>query len=673
MWSPKIVAEARERLEKSLGFPLRDYTETEVDDYAFRLKDVDWSPGTEQVLQNLPPDAQAYIINEAYLCKIDFRYWASRYCYLLGDDKRLIKFSKFWPGQEKLLKAIGDEEERQWEKGYPPKIRMCLLKSRQVGGTAISEALAAHMTFLQPHTQSVVGSDHPDNTLKLWQTILRMYDNMPGWQRPKSDARPKATNLHFPDLDSDIVYGSGNQKTTLGQGMTIDFAHLTEVSTWEYPQYLDEDLFPAFDSSRKHHTMCILESTGQGARGNWFHDQFMAAWQGKSLFRSLFVAWYLRPSWRTDPDGVTLDKETLGLARRVQEEQGVVLDKGQLAWWQLRRLDYTAKNKLEVFYQEIPSVVEEAFQTGYRSVFSIELRSRLSREVKKPVDVYEFVVETKKLRKIDLDQFWQSEDPTKWDNKLVVWERKKPGYVYVVAVDASHGIDGGDNAAIEVLRVGNRVRPDEQVAEYCGAINPVDLAEVAWVTGHVFCEAGTGYPAKVAVEVNPGSPGIVTQNELLRRNYPHFFRWRRPLRTDGKVSMEVGWWTTPATRPLLTERGVNAIKKDQIWLNSPELIREMGNFVNTGLAPNGEASREIMKRGRRVLEAAPGEHDDRIMALFIAIEVAHADDMVNIAEERRIISEQAKLPSEETIQFNTMTEPWEELVAKWEQDVVDRW
>lgn len=665
MYSRKVVAQNRAKLEANLGYPLREYSLTEVQDYAFRLREVDFSQGVSQVLPSLPEELQRYIVNELHLSSIDFRYWAARYCYILGDDKNLVTLYDVWPGQEKLLSLLAKEEERLIEKGVPVKIRNIMLKSRQIGGTVISEALAGHMTFLLPKTQSIVGSDHPDNTLKLWQTLLRIYDNLPGWMQPRPDAKPKATNLHFPELDSDIVYGSGNQRTTLGQGMTVDFAHLTEVSTWQYPGYLDEDLLPAFDSSRKHHTLIILESTGHGARGNWFHDKFMAAWDKHNDFLPLFIGWFFRPTWKADASGVTIDTETLNLARRVREQHDVELTKEQMAWWQGKRIAAKAEGKLETFYQEFPSVVEEAFQTGFVSAFPIEVRASIRRGIQKPVDVYEFNKFSKKLKRLDVNTFWQSEEKSKWDNKFVVWERKKPGNVYVVGVDASYGI-GADNAVVEVLRVGNKVQPDEQVAEYCGDVDPLLLAEVAWIVGHVYCEVGTGYPAKLAIEVNPGSPGIVTQTELLRRGYPHFYRWKRPLRADGQISREVGWWTTPATRPLLTERGVKAVVGGNLLINSPQFVAEMDTFVNTGLDKDSGVN-------RKYLEAAPGCHDDRIMSLFIALEVAHADDLLNISEERRKFWEQRTKPAEEVVQFNTLLEPWEDLVAKWEDSLVDPW
>jgi hypothetical protein len=62
------------------------------------------------------------------------------------------------------------------------------------------------------------------------------------------------------------------------------------------------------------------------------------------------------------------------------------------------------------------------------------------------------------------------------------------------------------------------------------------------------------------------------------------------------------------------------------------------------------------------------------MALFIALEVAHADDLVNMVDERLKLYEQRSKPAEEVRQFNTiMDRSWDDLVSEWEERVVDNW
>src|SRR5678815_4939849 len=309
MFHPDIVAKNVEKMEAHLGFPIRRYSLGECEEFAYRMRDIEWHPENGPS-RELSTEEELFIVHNSLLSKLDFNYFIRRFCRILSDQKRMEPLVP-WPSQLKILDVFAREEKKQLEREGEAKLRTILLKSRQIGGTVIGEALVAQMCFLNPMTQGIIASDHPDNSLKLWQVFMRMYDHLPPWMQPHRQAKVKATNLHLDRLMSDVVVGSGNQKTTLGQGMNVDAVHLTEVSTWEHPRYIDEDLLPAFNSSHKHHSLIILESTGSGAKGNWFHDQFQAARKGESLFAPIFIAWYDRPGWSMSDEGITFTEETL--------------------------------------------------------------------------------------------------------------------------------------------------------------------------------------------------------------------------------------------------------------------------------------------------------------------------------------------------------------------------
>lgn len=622
MYAQQIIDKNVEKIERTLKTPLRRFSLGEVEDFSYRMRDITWT-AEGNPSRPLSADETVFVFANRLLAKLDFEYFLTRFCKILTDEKKLQTIIP-WPSQRKVLDALAAEEIRQAETNVC-KIPLVLLKSRQVGGTVIGEALIAHLVFLSANTQGLVASDHPDNSLKLYQILTRMYDSLPGWLRPSIEGRVKGTHLHFPLLDSDVIVGAGNQKTTLGQGMNIDISHLTELSTWEHPGYIDEDLMPAFNSSRKHHSVILMESTGAGAKGNWFHDHFQAAWRKESSFKALFAAWFLRPNNRLDATGIEFKEHTLGMATRVQRESGVELDREQLAFYQITRRDYESKGKLDIFFQEYPSTVEEAFQTGLRSVFPIDIRARVRDNCKKPVGIYEVDSNRKKLRKVNLQSWLDSDDGTRWDNTLVMWEMPKRGATYIVAVDASYGV-GKDNAAIQVLRVGTTKTSDEQVAEWCGDINNLDLAKIAWVIGHVYRDMENDLPALMAVECNLGSPGMVTQTELLRMGYANLYVGRRPTRTEAILEKDYGWWTTAKTRPLITDMFKKYVISGDILINSQKLVEEMNSFVDLPSA-TGQL--------RHHLAAAPGYHDDRIMAMSIALYIAHELDVMNLADERR--------------------------------------
>ncbi len=623
MYSPKLVEANRLKLEAGLKMELPYWTYSQVQEMTLRLKDA-FHQDEKKVTQLRPlsPEEQHFITSSRLLAKIDFRFFLTRFCLILTDEKKLEPIIP-WPSQEKILQILAAEEERQASFGAI-KIPIVLLKSRQVGGTVIGEAIVAHFVFLNPNTQGLIASDHPATSLNtLFYTLTRIYDNMPIWFRPALDGRVKGAHLHFPELDSDVLVGSGNQKNTLGQGMNIDVCHLTELSTWEFPASIDEDLLPAFNSSRKHHSVILMESTGAGAKGNWYHDHFMAAWEKKTDFRAVFAAWFLRPNYRLQADGIEFLPTTLDMARRVKQESGVELSREQLAFYQYTRRNLEAKGQLEKFYQEYPSTVEEAFQTGVKSAFPLELRAKMRDQVKVPCFVGEVNLATQKLKKAEVAEYLQSEEPEKWKNRLVLWEMPKPGKLYVVSVDASHGLEQ-DNAVIEVVRVGDRKEQDEQVAEWAGDLPPGDLAVVAAVVGRIYRDKAADLDALMAVECNPGSPGTTTQLVLQQLGYNNFYMWTRPHSATRPAATVYGWWTTPATRPLLINVLLEYLKKADVTINSPQLIDEMGSFVKTQL-PSGRIN----------YAAFSGYHDDRLLALGIGLYIAHEQDIVNMADERR--------------------------------------
>ena len=673
MYHPKVTSEARTQLEQSLKLTLREYTRAEVEEFAYRLREVDWAAGLGVVLPGQPQDVQAYIMNELLLSKVDWRYWSERYCRIVDDAGRVVPVV-LRPSQEKVLEKIAAAELRAWEEWkerkelaeLSAKIRLILVKARQVGGTVVGEDLVAHLTLLHKNTRSIIASDDiRTNSVKLYRVFSLMFDNLPGWMRPTAESRVKATNMHFQELNSDLVVGGGNQKNTLGQGMTIDAVHLTEMSTWapDVAEAVDEDLKPAFESSRKHHTLFMIESTGQGGKGNWFHDQYQAAATGKSRYIPMFLGWHSCPDkWALYDPGVVIAPETESLAKRLEGEQpGLKLTRDQLVWYQTTKADYESRGQLQKFLQEFPSSAEEAFQMGVKSVFSIEVRTRVRNECKVPVGVFDVDFQKGKLKEVELGGFLSDPSEEKALNRILMWEKPRAGFTYVVGVDASYGVDGGDNSCVSVVRVGNRWEKDEQVAEWSGNIPPAWLDVVAWILGHIYKDKIEGLPALMAIETNPGSPGIVCQTRLLERNYPNFYVMKRPNKVGGGWTRDIGWHTTEATRTPLLETGVDAVNRGLLKVNSPFFVSEMGTFVV-----------KMTPTGRRKLEHADGYHDDRIFALFIAYYVAHEGDVSSLAEDRARYWQQKQDPTPRQVrQFQQIMGTQEDLMRSWEERAED--
>ncbi len=625
MYSKTIVqsrlARAEADLNKALGkFALRDYTPAQVQDWNDRIsKSYDLAGG---LIRPLGLDEQAFILNEVTRCKFDFEYWASRYCTISSSEGRLVPLV-LREAQRKLLARIAELEDAR----YPMptgKVGLIVAKARRAGATVLGQAIVAHGCMLRPQAMGLIASDIPENTLKLYQIQERIYDNLPVWMRPNMSGRVKSEHMHFDGLDSDLTCGTGNQKNPMGQGIRLDFIHFTEVSTWEVVgiEQIDEDVYPAFDSSGVATSCWLMESTGKGGSGNFFHDQYQTAKANKGSFRAIFLSWYDVPEMHTrQAEGMEFSETTKAVARRIRGDTGYDCTRDQLAWYQITREQFEAKSNLEGFLQEYPSTDEECFQYGLRSVFTLEVRDRVRNAVKPLVGAFDIDIRRKKLT----NRMSPSEFDGKPDNRLLVYEwPPRKDCTYVMGVDVSYGV-GRDRYCIHVNRVGNRHFPDEQVAEISGQLSPIDCAIPCWIVGHMYTDRD-GIPAKMAIEVNPGSPGLMTQVELQRMGYANFYIWKRLNVMGGGYTKEIGWQTTPATRAPLTKMGVEYINKDQWNINSPFFIEEMKTFVDLGPTKAG--------RYMEHFEHAPGCNDDRLFAGFIALWVSHEDDQRNLAQER---------------------------------------
>lgn len=615
-------------MEKVLGRALREYTIEEVKENLARLKKLEGDDGTPPAPSALPPELKLFVENETNLSLVNFRYWAERYAQIVTDKKRMERFSP-WPSQEYFLKKVAEEEEKQWEawrdwgKGdFAFKAAFIWVKSRQVGGTRLAQVLMAHLAFMMRNTYAIIASDTPEKGLELWRLLDKLYGALPYYLVPSRSARVKGEEHFFEGIGSTIAVGAGNQKGSLGQGVTVDAFHLSEVSTWdpEVAEMIDDDLLPAFDSSRRPYSLGLVESTAKGGSGNWFGKQWEVSIAGKSEMIPLFLSWFHCPDkFRDDNPNIVLMDDTLSLADRIEARfPDIHLEKAQLAWYQKKREEAKAKGKLGQFLQERPSFPEEAFEHGTQSIFSLETRQQVKEFVRKPKRVYRWEVDH------PVEAEWDG-DPAHADGLLLIWEDREDGKVYGIGVDGSHGKEDGDYHAVEVVKAPVAGGPAEQVAEWVsrgGGLASLDtVTRVSMFLGELY--KGPEWPAVIAPESNPGSPSAVVTMKLMEAGYPNIYVHRRERKYRGeRFKEEMGWQTNEATRGPLTLRGRDALTSGELIIHSSIIFEEMKTFEKT-FSPSGKAK----------FEHAEGKHDDALIALFIAYWVVSDESMVMTAEE----------------------------------------
>lgn len=678
---------------KKLGqkFRLNRYSVGESLDRSRRVRSAYNAEGEQ--IRDLTPEEVSFVTNEISLSKWDFEY-CTRYLSISGSSGQLVPF-QMRPSQRKVFNEWAKLEEAGFPLA-PGKIALIIAKARRVGATVLGEAAIAHNVMFRSQAKGLVASCEPTNSLELYKILTRIYDNLPPWMRPKMSGRVKAEHLYFePPLDSDITVGHGAQQNPMGQGVRLDAIHLTEMSAWLEvgTKQVDDDIWPAFASSQAPTTLFFIESTGESsmdANAAWFKEQFDMASRGKGFFRSVFVSWYDCPEIHTaSSEGITFTEEVLYTADSIKRETGFEVSKDQLAWYQITREQYAEKGNLSGFFHQYPSHADDCFKYGMPSAWPVEIIDKVRNECPPLLMAYDIDYDRKKVRDAQgstYEGIGSKRLMTSWDKdpngRILIYEPPKGGFSYVIGVDAAYGEQGKDSSAIYVNRVGTVHLPDKQVAEFWSeTCSPSELASVCWILGHMYTDRETGLPALMAIESNPGSPGIVTQSDLIKMGYPNFYIWRKENSTTGGQTNTIGWYTTGGTRPMLCKRGVEAIQKGYMKVSSTYLVNEMSTFVNYGF------KRRSGVDGFEYFAHAQGEHDDRLFAAFIAYWVAHDLDRVNIADERRLFWEsklRADAPKAPRLKDWQNTDggdllngdaaslnSWEDCVQAWEDKYAD--
>jgi hypothetical protein len=227
-----------------------------------------------------------------------------------------------------------------------------------------------------------------------------LIENLPWWMKPAEKFHTKDKHIHFANgsrvrtESGKSMKGGlterGGSKGQMGRSKTYSVAHLSELSTWEHAEQIDDSLLPAIP--RDPRTLVICESTAKG-RANWWHKHWEAAVRGRDTrFIPIFIPWYAERQkyWLPPPANWTPAEDTLQFAARAEREgpkylhKPVSLSREQLYWYEAMKIEFTEKGHLYKFMEEYPATPEEAFQYSGRGVFPIGVQERI-RQTARPL------------------------------------------------------------------------------------------------------------------------------------------------------------------------------------------------------------------------------------------------------------------------------------------------
>lgn len=467
---------------------------------------------------------------------------------LENKNLQVVKFKPNWAQLEYL-----DAAKHQFE--TTGRVRIIVLKARQLGISTITEAMLFVMCFIIDNYRSMVIAHEIPASQNLLKMTNRYWDTYPFKQLYSTKYAGK-NHLEWVQTGSSMQVATAGNKG-VGRSATIHGVHASEVAFWPDPKEAFVGLRQTIPEAPG--TIIVLESTANGS--GMFKTEWEAAEAGDTEFLPLFFPWWRHPGYTASAIGVPYHElGRLDAEEKVLRRIGISDDR--LAWrrWAIRN---KTQNDLMLFHQEYPSTPSEAFIASGTNIFPIpKLNIVYKPEPGKRGQLLETSAKVEFIERAD--------------GPLTLFRRVHPNPslgTYIVAGDPTKTTQG-DFACIQVI---NR-RTLEQVAEWRARIDPVTFADELFKLGKFF------NLALVSTEIE--GPGYSTIGALLAKNYPKLYqRSRADTLASPSTSSSYGWSTTLQTKNLMIGWLLRFVVDASVIIHSSTLYNEMKEYVRL---PNGE-------------------------------------------------------------------------------------
>jgi hypothetical protein len=386
MFHPEIVSRRLHRVQKDLGWTLKEYTVAESTEITASIPA--WNKKKKAPVAPISPEQQQFMLNEIIMSKWNFKYWINRYSLVIAPEGKKVQMV-LWESQNIGMEHIALGELRAWKEHRAN--GWVWLKARQLGATQLAQNIMLHRLAFHAHQRGAIASDAPTPTARLLRRFTGILDNMPWWMQPSISDRVKTDEgeaIYFDVLNSSLIIGHGRKMGGgIAQGDSTNVFHFTELPDWQNFAQIDADFLPTFHALPNN--VGIIESTARSRRDN-FHDLFQRAWDGHdSKLSAMFIPYYAHSTlYRTNPpDGWTPAPHTKEHMAKVEKQspgychgRTVRLSKQQTYWWETEYGNAVRAKKKSVFLSEYASDHYEAFQHQSVGMFPGDLIEEMTRK-----------------------------------------------------------------------------------------------------------------------------------------------------------------------------------------------------------------------------------------------------------------------------------------------------
>lgn len=558
------------------------------------------------------------IVEKFNRLRYDFQAYCATNVWIKDPGGRLVRLL-FNNLQIRLWQLFQED----WKRGG--RIMWYLVKMRKGGASTWFLALFYWLSSLFENKNSLIVAHDETASKFMLGTIQTFHLRSEKLLKPKTRTMNRK-EIHFANsieeaektgdvgLDSHIDAATIDTKT-LGRSYTYQYALLTEFA--QYPELgidIDERmvaLFNAVPNVEGIRTFIVLESTARGdnaAKDFWYDNT--------NGFRKIFVGFVAKEDYRLP---ITIDQyfELSELpdskyGDELREREKIIKEikfwypqlttayeieneaMSRLAWRRMK-IDTDCRGSKDKFKQEYPITVEDAFEGSSNSIFSIERiieMEEILNNLKIKPKLYRYYHDD------TIKDAYHKFAPAKYGH-LEIYEQPMEDTYYVIGADGAQGVEGGDDSSAYVLKLPNY----EEVACFSDIIRPDEFAGVCNFLGLLYNKALLG------IELNDKGGYAVLEKLINYYYYPNLYYDINPFKK--KIvgnQVNYGWHTGPETRPIMLSDFGAYVENGNIFIKSRKLLTQMKTFVI------------IPKTGK--IAAAPGKHDDLVIAAMIALQLA---------------------------------------------------
>lgn len=420
--------------------------------------------------------------------------------------------------------------------------RANVLKASQLGLTSAIMALFLYECITIPGTVSVVVAHEEFITQRLLNKAQTFYDSIPDKFKPEMHHRSSYEKT-FPDINSTMYIGSA-RAYVFGRGETIHNFLASEYAFWPDPERIMVPTMQRVPITGR----IVKESTPNGEE-NAFAWDWTASKRGeeigKAVFKNLFYPWWLEPAYSL-PQGSRFALECDRGELDFTEEEESLIRKHNLTEdrirWRRRKVQEMEDLRLsgesrKFFFQEYPEDDVNCF-----------------------IAVGDMVYDSETLKKLAQDCYRAN---TSFEN-FQVWYPPEEGIQYLVSVDPSQAKESKTAITVWRFKPEDGIERPVECARFSGLVGPEITAEKAKKIGHYYNKA------EIVVEANSHGLAVVTNI----KSYPNLY-YRRDV-VSGRTSKEIGWLTTPRTKPYMVQSLQKALPN--MITHDIDLIVEMRNM-----------------------------------------------------------------------------------------------